>query len=366
MQIDNETGFAAAFTAAIDSDGREHVVLVVKASFAFPDDPRQSCQLAPVQTPLLMADTFWGEPGHSAQREEMDFAHVKARTDILFDATVYAPGGRPADRVRAGASLGGWSKSLDAVGNRVWLSGPAGPRASGTKPFAEMPVSYGLAFGGVDSSDPKEDGTDAYAPNPAGRGWHKMSNLAHLTGQPLPNFEQPGEAVETPWGDYQPAGLGPIARGWPQRLKFGGTYDQNWIDSVFPFLPADFDPRYYQGAPLDQQVPHLRGGERVVLVNLTSEGRTEFTLPRHEMPVLFARRRAEDVKLTAALDTVVLRTGARVVDLTWRAGLPLSRDIFEVTECIVGKRSRAFWRARKLGKTYYPTLKALPRKEVAE
>lgn len=366
MHIDNETGFAAAFTAAMDSDGREYVVVVVKASFAFPERAGQPCHLSDAQTPLLMADTFWGEPGHSAQRGEMDFAHVKSRTDILFDAIVYAPGGRPAERVRAGASIGGWSKSLEAVGNRVWLAGPAGPRPSGIRPFAEMPVSYGLAFGGVDASDPQEEAPDAYASNPAGRGWHKMSNLAHLTGQPLPNFEQPGEPVETPWGDYQPAGLGPIARGWPQRLKYGGTYDQHWIDSVFPFLPSDFDPRYYQAAPLDQQVPHLRGGERVVLLNLTPEGKTEFTLPRQEMPVLFSRRRAEDVTLTAPLDTVVLRPDARIVDLTWRASLPLSRDIFEVTECIVGKRSRAFWRARALGKTYYPTLKALPKKEPAE
>lgn len=366
MHIDNETGFAAAFTGAMDSDGREHVVVVVKASFSFPQTSGAPCEVAEVQTPLLMADTFWGEPGYSAQREEMDFAHVKAKADILFDAVVHAPEGRPAERVRAGARVGNWAKSVEAVGNRVWLSGPSGARASGTRPFVSMPVSYGLAFGGVDSSDPKEDSPDAYAPNPAGRGWHKMSNLPHLTEQPLPNFEQPGEVVDTPWGTYQPAGLGPMARGWPQRLKYGGTYDQNWIDSVFPFLPADFDPRYYQAAPEDQQVPHLAGGEQVTLINLTPEGKTEFSLPRQEMPVLFSRRRAEDVSISAPLDTVMLRPEQRLMDLTWRASLPLSRDIFEVTECIVGPRSRAFWRARKLGKTYYPSLKALPRKEPAE
>ena len=66
-----------------------------------------------------------------------------------------------------------------------------------------------------------------------------------------------------------------MGRGWPGRIEYGGTYDQNWIDNVFPFLPADFDDRYYQMAPPDQQTdppagrrgghprqPHPRGNAR--------------------------------------------------------------------------------------------------------
>jgi hypothetical protein len=153
-----------------------------------------------------------------------------------------------------------------------------------------------------------------------------------------------------------------MGRGWPDRLKYGGTYDQNWTDNVFPFLPADFDPRYYQAAPQDQQIPYPQGNETVTLINLTPQGKTRFRLPDAEMPVLFSRRRADDVSLNAPLDTIVIHPDAGRVTLTWRASIPLQRDIFEVTECIIGQRSRAFWRARKLGKTYYPTLKALPQK----
>ena len=40
--------------------------------------------------------------------------------------------------------------------------------------------------------------------------------------------------------------LGPLTRSVPRRLKYGGTYDQNWEDNIFPFLPPDFDERYYQ------------------------------------------------------------------------------------------------------------------------
>jgi len=50
-------------------------------------------------------------------------------------------------------------------------------------------------------------------------------------------------------------------RNWEPRYKLAGTYDQKWLDDVFPFLPADFDERYYQAAPEDQQVPWLKGGD---------------------------------------------------------------------------------------------------------
>ncbi len=362
MHIDNETGYQAGFTAALDRDGRDHVVVVVKGSFDFPDRDGDPCRPADLQDPLVMADTFWAEPGFSAPRTEMDFAHVKPLCDILFDATAHAPDGKPATQFRAGARLGGWVKALDVVGDRVWLSGPTGPRISEARPFVAMPVTYDLAFGGVDRSDPNDEFPMSFGPNPVGRGWHRATNLAHLTGQFLPNFELPGQAVRQPWDSPGAAGLGPLGRGWPDRLRFAGTYDQNWIDTVFPFLPADFDPRYYQAAPADQQIPYPAGGEIVTLVNLTPQGKTSFRLPKAEMPVLFSRRRAEDVSFNAPLDTIVIRPDARRINLTWRANIPLQRDIFEVTECIVGPRSRAFWRARKLGKTYYPSLKALPRK----
>jgi hypothetical protein len=49
--------------------------------------------------------------------------------------------------------------------------------------------------------------------------------------------------------------------------------------------------------------------------------------------------------------------------LTWRASVPLKRNVFELAECLVGRRPRGWWRARQLGKTYYPSLDDLVRAE---
>ena len=79
--------------------------------------------------------------------------------------------------------------------------------------------------------------------------------------------------------------LGPLSRGWPQRARFAGTYDDEWLADVFPFLPKDFDERYYQAAPEDQQVPVPEGPMEVVLSGFTSDGTRQFVLPHFEAPV---------------------------------------------------------------------------------
>lgn len=362
MHLDNATVFPAAFTMAMDSDGRQHVVVVVKASFAFPENGGATCPVAEDQDPLLMADTFWGDPGHSAPRAEMDFAHIKAHCDVLIEARAHTPNGRPAEQVRVGAKVGGWTKTLDVFGDRVWLSGVGAPSISAQRPFQTMAINYDRAFGGVDRADPDTDPPFANLDNPVGRGWHRAENVARLNGQPLPNIELVSEKVTLPWGTYAPAGFGPVGRGWAARLKHAGTYDQKWQDDQFPFLPKDFDQKYYQAAPEDQQIVSPEGGTDVVLVNLTSEGRTSFQLPQQTMPIYFARRRADDVRINGHMDTLVIRPDARRITMTWRASLPLKRDIFEVPECIVGHRPAGFWRARALGKTYYPKLSEMVKK----
>ncbi|MBV9342187.1 MAG: DUF2169 domain-containing protein, partial [Acidobacteria bacterium] len=137
------------------------------------------------------------------------------------------------------------------------------------EPFISAPISYDHAFGGIEESNPDPEERDAYLPNPAGKGFASRSRPMELDGRPLPHTQEPGEPINSPRGSYRPMAFGPIGRAWPPRSKHAGTYDQEWVDNVFPFLPADFDHRYYQCAPEDQQTDYIRGGERVVLDNLT-------------------------------------------------------------------------------------------------
>jgi hypothetical protein len=245
------------------------------------------------------------------------------------------------------------------VGNRRWHHGLLGISATEPEPFTVMPISYDQAFGGSDQSheDPKKH--DAFMDNPVGRGFHVNHAPQAIEGKPLPNTEESGQQVTKPNGRYKPMAFGHAGRGWSHRLRFAGTYDQNWIDNVFPFLPPDFDDRYFQAAPEDQQIDYLHGGEEVVMLNLTSGGRSAFQLPTIDLPVTFYLRNHENQRLQAVNDTLIIEPDHKRVVMLWRVALPLKKNMFEVAQVVVGNMPGAWHRARALGKTWYPSLKQL-------
>jgi hypothetical protein len=159
-----------------------------------------------------------------------------------------------------------------------------------------------------------------------------------------------------PNGNYVPMAFGPLGRGWEPRWRLAGTYDQNWIDNTFPFLPPDFDENYYQSAPVDQQMPYPLGGEPVSLQNLTPAGQTRFALPEIEVPVVIFYRNGTSAKQQAVIDTIVLEPDEGLFTLTWRTAILLKRNIFEIPQVLIGKKSKGWWRARNLGKVHYPSL----------
>lgn len=359
MELLNATKMQAGYTMGMAPDGRESLVVVVKGVFKFPEKPEQEPTLAEGQVPLVMADTFEGEPGFSAPIYESEFPPRKPKCDVLLNGSAYAPGGRPTKQVTISLQIGDWRKSLAVVGNRVWKKGWFGVSSTRPEPFTVMPISYGSAFGGTDTSHKNPKKHKFVLANPVGRGFHHYIKAKLIDGKPLPNTEEEGRPVKKPDGQYRPMALGPIGRNWDPRYKLAGTYDQNWIDNVFPFLPANFQEAYYQSAPADQQIPHLHGGETVTLTNLTPEGTVRFAIPTVEMPIVFFSKKGEKHEAQGGIDTIIIEPDKRRFMLTWRQSYPLKRNIFDVVQVVVGVMPRGWYRARELGKTYYPSLGAL-------
>src|SRR5437870_4570846 len=64
MELINVTRMAAGCSMGIEPTGRELLVVVVKGTFVLPKSAEQ-VRLHDEQVPLVMADTFSGEPGFS-------------------------------------------------------------------------------------------------------------------------------------------------------------------------------------------------------------------------------------------------------------------------------------------------------------
>jgi hypothetical protein len=355
VELINATRMTAGCNMGLEPSGRELLVVVIKGTFVLPKSG-EPVRLADEQLPLVMADTFTGEPGFSAPVLEVDYAPRKLACDVLLTGHARAPEGRQVTRLRCGIRVGRMEKGFDVVGDRVWQTGLTGIDASAPRHFTEMPVSYDRAYGGADRrpEDPTEH--DAYGPNPVGRGWHKHLKNAWVDGAPLPNTEAIGEPVRFPGDKYTPMALGPLGRGWPQRARYAGTYDQKWLDDVFPFLPEDFDERYFQAAPEDQQLPIPNAPLDVELEGFTPDGPRRFALPYFEAPVHVFPRRGGHEAHRGMLDTIAFEPDEGRFTLAWRVTRPLRGNMLEVAQVLVGKKSPAWWRARRTGKRYSATL----------
>jgi hypothetical protein len=351
MELINATRMTVGYNMGLEPSGRELLVVVIKGTFRFPQaaEPHAHFTLHEKQLPLVMADTFSGEPGLSAPVYEVDFAPRKPRCDILLLGQAYAPRGRPATRVEVGLRVGNWQKRFTAVGPRHWDCGLATLRTSSPEPFVTQPISYDVAFGGTDLAHDDPAQHAAFMANPVGRGFHKHLRKEWVEGRPLPLTEESDRSVSDPAGPYRPMSFGPLGRGWEPRSKLAGTYDDAWREKHFPFLPPDFDEQYYQAAPPDQQVPldiFTSGPVEVGLSNLTPEGLTHFTIPSLAAPVHVFPKRGEREDYNAAMDTIVIEPEERRFTLTWRVARPLKKSMHEIAQVMVGKKGRDWWQQR--------------------
>lgn len=348
MQFVNSSPFASDYTMAVDKAGRERVVVVAKGTYAIPSLANQAPSLLAEQVPLVTGDVFGGEPGASAVVNENDFAAVKPRCDVLLNGSCYAPSGRTATQVMVALRVGELTKSFRVTGRRHYRSGLLTTTLSAPEPFSVLKLGYELAYGGVDR-DSADPASHAWYPlNHVGVGFYPNADGNSLRDKPAACTEELEQSANRPNGRYKPMAFGPVGRAWQQRIRWAGTYDQKWLDEQFPFLPLDFDDRYFQSAPEDQQIDYPRGGDSVALLNLTPQGRTLFKLPPDlRLPVLFLGRDDSLTEVAAVVDTLLLEPDDGRFMLVWRASIPLRRNIREIAEVRVGQSAAQLERQRE-------------------
>jgi hypothetical protein len=331
-QVDNRTPFAAERGWVRDRNGAEVWLVAVKCTFDI--RPDGSTEISADQPPVLRTPEYHGEPGTSSVKYEADLVLTKPTTDVILVGHAYAPGGHPVTALDAGFRIGPLEKILRISGDRTW--GALGPSAPA--PFDRMPLVYERAFGGVDlrSAHPERDWEWR---NPVGTGFAVARD--NLAGQALPNIEYAKDRVGG-WKDRpRPAGFGAIASHWQPRASFAGTYDETWMATRQPLLPDDFDDRFFQCAPSDQQTPApLRGGEPVELYHLTPDGVLRFALPKTFLG--FETRFHDGSREThkeRRLHTVIVEPDYPRVSLIWHTALPCHYKVQKLDRTVVMLRT---------------------------
>ena len=325
LQIRNKTLFAAWIFVFPDARGIDTLYVAVKATFAITPS---GLEVREEQRPITLADEHWGEPDQSSIKYPSEAHLSKRATDVVLVGEAFAPGGRPTTQCGVTLRVGPLRKTLLVSGDRFWRTGIGGQRMTSPEPFVHMPLVYERAFGGVHE---RRDEATLFEPlNPVGRGFRGARGAGDLEGMPLPNVEDPSSPMKGPGDHGKPAGVGAIAPSWEPRSSFAGTIDEAWRQTRAPYLPLDFDARFFNCASAGLVAQgYLRGGEPVEIGNCSPEGVMSFTLPVCSLDVEVSLAGSTH-KPSPALETVLFEPGDRLFSMTYRAELPCDKKVLKI------------------------------------
>ncbi len=326
LQLQNQTPFAATIAVLPDRQGIDTVYVIVKGTCSL----RPRMAIAEAQAPIVMADEYWGEPDATSLRSASEMHIGKPGTDVLLSGRAWAPDARPVRESLVTLAVAERRKSIRVIGDRLWRDNGAPGEA---EPFASMPLVWERAFGGVDR---QRDKVLAEERNPVGVGFKGARTAAQMAGHRLPNLEDAGSArLERLGQTIPPACFAPVAPAWLPRRAFAGTYDAEWQRKRAPYLPSDFDSRFFQCAAPEMTFDrYLQGAEPISVEGATADGPLQFAVPYVRLAIEATVAGAVQ-RPVANLETILVEPDANRVALTWRAALPCDRQVLKVEKIAI-------------------------------
>jgi hypothetical protein len=383
MPVLEKEQFAVEAIPGRDENGDDMLVLIAKRTYRL-DPVAGVCTLEGIdaQPPIHGDDKYDDTEDMLAAEmiEDGEMAPYKPKTDVIVRGKAYAPNGVPVPEFEVSFQVGPLRKRLRILGPRraTWQPPqketdkelvPRPPLISEPKPIAKLPLSWKNAWGGwsplvpwlppkMREGKPEESAGTVPCPfNTIGKGFAIGHSRLAIDGLELPGIEDPDRPIlpeqlgRDParlmeW-DIVPAGCGPVSKGSWMRACFAGfdpvakkeaqvridemvvgmdpnkPDDVPTIRSLLEYQPPDLDGRFYNAAPLDQQVDSLKGDETVRLVNLDKNGKTAFNLPGKAPIVTLDRGRGLEA-VAPRLDTLVIDREAERVTLVWRGRLRMA------------------------------------------
>ena len=335
LQLKNESPFEAAITVFPNENAIDTLYVVVKSTFLLGN----KIEVAEEQLPIVMADEYWGEPGQSSLKYGSELHLLKPSTDIVMIGEACAPEKRPVTGLDVLLAIADRKKTVRVFGDRQWASGIIGLKITPPKPFDSMPLVYERAFGGIHELDSDKQKVLFEARNPVGKGFKGKRKTRELKGTMLPNLEDPAHLISSPGDRPAPACFGYVAPSWEPRKSFAGTYDEAWQQKRVPYLPEDFDNRFFTAAHPDLiSSNYLKGGEPVAITNMSPNGPLKFKLPVCDIKAAVRiAGKTENPHLN--LETVLIEPNKTRLSMLWRTGVQCDKKTLKVEQVDISLKS---------------------------
>jgi hypothetical protein len=317
FQLKNASPFKAAMATFPDLHGVDTMYAVVTATFQL-----WPLQLSDQQVAPARSDVYHGDPSSSSLRYGGELHLGKPGTDVILVGHARSANQKPVTQLDVGLRVAERKKIVRVFGDRTWLGFHASPPA----PFSTMPLVYERAFGGLLAVQGEPRLIEER--NPLGVGLGVMRSPA-LRGTIMPNLEDPAQLLAEGVRPA-PAGFGAIAASWLPRRSFAGTYDDAWQRARAPYLPLDFQPRFFncaaEGFVFDR---HLQGGEPLAATSVSEHGPLNIVLPTCKLSTTFVLR-GERHAQPNRLQTVLIEPDDNRMCLTFHTELRCDKAVLEV------------------------------------
>lgn len=324
--LNNQTPFSAERGWIRDSNGAEVWIVAVKATWDI--QPDGTTMLSSNQLPINCGPVM--HPERDELLYDTDLGPEKQSTDIILNGHAWAPAGKLVTSLAVGCKIGSLCRLAYVYGDRLRNAKTYNDPLA----FDKIPLSYSRMAAGSKV-------VDGYF-NPPG-----IATELNEKPEYLPNIEFIG-------GGDNEIGFGPLARHWPARLRYAGTYDQHWLDTRSPLLPEDLDPRFWQTAPASQySLGQLNGGEVVTLANMTppafSDSRIlSFAIPKISLGLKTRFLDGSSQTHRARLHTVIIEPDFPRVSVVWHSALPCHRLVNQLDTTFITEKKRLMVRINPL------------------
>ncbi len=313
-EVKDTTPFRSLGYLVRDRRGAENWVVAVRAVFDIKEDGLLA--IAETQQPVRLAPVYTS-PDARELAAESDICPFRPKADILVSGIACLPGMASARRFDATLEIGRSIKRAHIQGERILRRKGRRLDVSDPAEFGGVLLSWRSSLGRADDAE----GNGGCAHNPLGTGWCDTWDEIPDGGETaLPLIENPGSPLIPGQPLPLPHGFGPVQPHWRPRLDHAGTYDEDWQRAQAPLPPGDFDDRFHQAAPEDQQFD-LRGGEPVRLINMHPDGEIAFRLPQIVMEAA-TRIASERIDTRFGIISVLVDAKDKTVDITWNTHLP--------------------------------------------
>ncbi|HVT09943.1 MAG TPA: DUF2169 domain-containing protein [Polyangia bacterium] len=354
-----------------DPEGRNILAVLAKATFRL--IPNGRVVLADEQLPLNEAIVRDRE--RRLLQTDTDLYPHKGATDVVLKGHAYAD--RPVPSFKVSLRVSQAYKSIQVTGDRTCHLSTTGRLVfSPPAPVEKVPLRYDHAYGGEDkaaaakygdpyaelarSLPPELAGVQprhySYPRNPAGRGYLLEATPAALESLKLPNLEDPLELLSPErlavgsvdrWPEQPlPQAMDWVSLSWFPRVAFCGFVPAH-APPAKPIAevqrghaPADiltakavaqkFSPRAANGASLGLQLPYLKGGEEIELLNLHPMApRLTLRLPTQRPRIWTDGRNGKLKETEPVIHTVLLEPDESRLSVLWRGSAPALRPYMD-------------------------------------